>query len=319
MRSSTARPDLLLEGVLTGRCTAPSTLCNGAVPPQPQRIVIDRVPIDGVTMDYAVAWTVRRLKDRAKRTPLLITGPNAQLVTIAAANARFAEALQTADLCVPDGISVVLGSRLLKGQLPERVTGGDLMERLCAESAKHGLSVFFLGGLPGAAVGAAVNLQRRYPGLRVAGTYCPPYGFENDAAESARIRRIVSDATPDLLCVAFGAPKQEIWMHDNCPSLPIGAAIAVGAALDTQAGLRKRAPRWTHKMGIEWLYRFAREPRRLWRRYLLGNSYFLFLVVRQWLVGACRFNVEPDRRGHQFTGSSESLRGEIQPRLKEET
>ncbi|MBV8671961.1 MAG: WecB/TagA/CpsF family glycosyltransferase [Acidobacteriaceae bacterium] len=247
--------------------------------------MIDRTPVDRVTMDYAVARIVHHLKHRPTRPPFLIMGPNAQLVTVAAKNTRFAKALQAADLLLPDGISVVLASRLLGEPIPGRVTGGDLMERLCAESSKQGLSVFFLGGLPGAAAGAAMNLQLRYPGLRIAGTYCPPQGFEIDLNESACVRQLVSDAAPDLLCVALGAPKQEIWMHENCSTLPIGAAIAVGAALDTQAGLRKRAPRWTHKVGLEWGYRLAREPRRLWRRYLFGNARFALLVARQWVAG----------------------------------
>lgn len=289
MRASTASLHLTVkDGSLSDRTASPGSVS----PPKPPRFTIDRVPVHHVAMEYAVAWVVQGLKNRSKQAPLLIMGPNAQLVTLAASNARFAEALQAADLFVPDGISVVLASRLLGKPIPERVTGGELMERLCAECANHGLSVFFLGGLPGAAAGAASNLQHRFPGLKVAGTYCPPFGFENDAMESARIRQLINDSAPDLLCVAFGAPKQEIWMHDNCPSLPIGAAIAVGAALDTQAGLRKRAPRWTHKIGLEWLYRLVREPRRLWRRYLFGNSGFLLLVFRQWIAGSRRFGVE---------------------------
>jgi N-acetylglucosaminyldiphosphoundecaprenol N-acetyl-beta-D-mannosaminyltransferase len=255
------------------------------VPPRrPARFFMDQAPVDRVGMEFAAAWVVRGIKHRSPR-PLLIMGPNAQLVTLAATNRRFAGALQDADLSVPDGISVVLASRLLGKPISERVPGGELMERLCAESAKCGLSVFLLGGLPGAAAGAAATLARRYPGLKLAGAYCPPYGFENDVTETAKIRELISAAAPDLLCVAFGAPKQEIWMHDNCRSLPIGAAIAVGAALDTQAGLRKRAPQWTHRLGLEWLYRLAREPRRLWRRYLFGNSCFVLLVLRQWITG----------------------------------
>ena len=214
--------------------------------------------------------------------PLLIMGPNAQLVTLAARQPRFAEALRSADLCVPDGISIVLAARLLGQPVPERVPGGELMERLCLESARHGLSVFFLGGLPGAAEGAARRFASRSPGFRLAGTYCPPPGFENDPFECARIRRRITQAKPDLLCVAFGAPRQELWMRETCPTLPIGAAISVGAALDTQSGLRRRAPAWTHRIGCEWLYRLVREPRRLWKRYLIGNTHFLWIVAREW-------------------------------------
>jgi N-acetylglucosaminyldiphosphoundecaprenol N-acetyl-beta-D-mannosaminyltransferase len=309
MRASITSLGLPFEDASGGQSPALPVAADHIAPPMPPRFIMDRVPIDRVAMDYAVAWVIQGLKHRSGTHPLLIMGPNAQLVTLAASSPRFAEALQAADLSVPDGISVVLASRLLGKRIPERVTGGNLMERLCAESARYGLSVFFLGGLPGAATGAALNLKRRYSGLKVAGCYCPPHGFENDAVESAHIRQLVADSKPDLLCVAFGAPKQEIWMYENCPTLPIGAAIAVGAALDTQAGLKKRAPRWTHEIGIEWLYRFALEPRRLWRRYLFGNSRFLLLVARQWMAGLCGFGASSAMRGVRFSGNSNSIRG----------
>ncbi|MBV8630616.1 MAG: WecB/TagA/CpsF family glycosyltransferase [Silvibacterium sp.] len=289
MRTSAAKHDLRFDA--SGSAVSLSSIGTTPNPLLP-RLVIDRVPIDRVTMDAAVRWSIHALKQRSSRPPLLIMGPNAQLVTIASNNPRFAKALQDAGLAIPDGISVVLASRLLGKPISERVTGGDLMEQLCAECAKEGLSVFFLGGLPGAADKAAQKLERRYPGLKVAGTFCPSQGFENEAAQSARVRQLITETAPDLLCVALGAPKQEIWMHENCSSLPIGAAIAVGAALDTQAGLRKRAPRWTHKIGMEWLYRLAREPRRLWRRYLFGNVRFLVLVLRQWIAGSSRVSAE---------------------------
>jgi N-acetylglucosaminyldiphosphoundecaprenol N-acetyl-beta-D-mannosaminyltransferase len=235
-----------------------------------------------MTLEYSAAWVIHALKNRESRAPLLIMGPNAQLVTLASRHSRFAAALRAADLAVPDGISIVLAARLLNQRLPERVTGGDLMERLCIEAAHHNLSVFFLGGLTGAAEKTAHKFECNHPGFRTAGVCCPSPGFENDPSECARIRQIIASVQPDLLCVAFGAPKQEIWMHENCLDLPIGAAISVGAAFDTQSGLRKRAPKWTHRLGLEWLYRLAREPRRLWRRYLIGNTHFLWLVARQW-------------------------------------
>jgi len=254
---------------------------SSPLPIRQPRTMIGKVPVGRMTMDEAVGWVVQRLKHRSMTSPLRIMASNAQLVTLAETNPRLGRALRNAHLNVPDGISVVLASRLLGARIPGRVTGGDLMERLCQESARHGWSVFFLGGLPRAADGAAARLQRRYPGLRVAGTYCPRLGFEKDPLELAAVRRAITEASPDLLCVAFGAPKQELWIHENCPSLPIGAAIAVGAALDTAAGLRKRAPRWTHRIGLEWFYRLMREPRRLWRRYLIGIPQFMIIVGRQ--------------------------------------
>jgi N-acetylglucosaminyldiphosphoundecaprenol N-acetyl-beta-D-mannosaminyltransferase len=266
------------------------TAAPPATLPKPPRFFLNSIPVDRMSLDHAAAWVIYALKSprpfHSSPSPLLIMGPNAQLVTLAARNPRFAAALRSADLAVPDGISIVLAARLLNRRVPQRVTGGDLMERLCIEAARHNLSVFFLGGLPGAAALTARKFERNHPGFRTAGTCCPPPGFENDPADCARILKQIAAARPDLLCVAFGAPKQEIWMHENCRTLPIGAAISVGAALDTQSGLRKRAPRWTHHIGLEWLYRLIREPRRMWRRYLLGNTFFLWLVARQWWSGS---------------------------------
>jgi N-acetylglucosaminyldiphosphoundecaprenol N-acetyl-beta-D-mannosaminyltransferase len=252
----------------------------------PSRCMIAGVAVDRLTMEEAAAQIVETLRRRSAPSPFLIMGPNAQIVTLAQNNIRFSEALHASALNIPDGISVLLASRILGKLISARVPGGELMERLCFEAARNGLSVFFLGGLPGAANQAARQLQGRYPALSVAGTYCPAHGFEHDSMENTHIRQLITEAEPDLLFVAFGAPKQEIWMHENCPSLPIGAALSVGAALDTQAGLRKRAPRWTHNLGLEWLYRLVHEPRRLWRRYLIGNTYFLYLVLKQIFVYA---------------------------------
>jgi N-acetylglucosaminyldiphosphoundecaprenol N-acetyl-beta-D-mannosaminyltransferase len=270
-----------------------SPLQNPTLLPRPRRLVLSGVPVDRMSMEDTVAWVIHALRHRAARPPMLMMGPNAQLITLARRNREFAEALRTADLNVADGISIVMAARLLGRPVQERVAGGELMERLCAEAARNNLSVFFLGGLPHAAELAAVNLQRRYPALRIAGSYCPARGFEDDSMESAHVRRLLREAAPDLLYVALGAPKQEIWMHRNCRDLPIGAALSVGAAFDTQAGLRKRAPHWTHSIGMEWLFRLLREPRRLWRRYLLGNPHFLYLVMRQ-LLRQPRQPVSPD-------------------------
>jgi N-acetylglucosaminyldiphosphoundecaprenol N-acetyl-beta-D-mannosaminyltransferase len=250
--------------------------------PRPARLHLAGVPIDRFTMRDLLRWIASELRSPSRQTrPLLVMGPNAHIVTTAQRSPEFRTALAAADLCVADGISILLAGLMLGQPIPERVTGGDLMEQLCALAARENLSVFFLGGLPGAAEGAASALEARYPGLRVA-FCCPPCRFEHDPVALATVLGTLHAAAPDILCVAIGVPRQEIWMNRHCPSLPIRLAISVGAALDTQAGLRRRAPKWTHNLGIEWAYRLAREPRRLWRRYLIGNTHFVLLVLAAW-------------------------------------
>lgn len=273
------------RGIAVDACNPIPTLSTEHAKSETRRIWFGAAPVDAVTMDQAAEWLLSALKSRSHAdAPLQIMGPNAFLVTLAARNRHFAEALQHASLCLPDGMSVVWAARLLGRSLPERVPGGEFFERMCACCAQNGLSVYLLGGLPGAAEGAAQVLQQRYPGLRIAGTDCPSWGFDQSVQQRADVRARIVEASPDLLCVALGAPKQEIWMLDECEDLPIGAALSVGAALDTVAGLRKRAPAWTHNIGLEWAYRFAMEPRRLWRRYLIGNLKFLFITLHAWMA-----------------------------------
>lgn len=250
--------------------------------PRPPRFVLGKTPIDRISMEYAAILVTEALLHRGELPPLTIVGPNAQLVTLAEKNEAFAAAMQAADLAVPDGISVVMASRVLRAPIPERVPGGDLMDRLCAEATRYGFRVFLLGGLPGAAMMAAYNLRLRYPGLKICGTWCPPLGFERNPVEVQRVRDEVNAAAPDLLCVAFGAPKQEIWMQENRDKLRVGAILPVGGAFDTTAGLRRRAPEWMQRIHLEWFFRLTMEPRRLWHRYLIGNTEFILLVLRQW-------------------------------------
>lgn len=249
-----------------------------------QPCLIATLPVDPVDFEEAVDFVIDNVKNRQPGDPpIRIVGPNAQMITLAATNQEFAQAMRSADLRAPDGISIILASRLLSRPIRQRIPGGELMERLCGASVPHKLSIFFLGGLPTAAETAARVLGERYPGLRVAGTYCPPYLFEQNPAEMASVKQKLTSAAPDLLFIAFGAPRQEIWMWKHCLDLPVGAVMSVGAAFDTTAGLRKRAPMWAQRSGTEWLYRLVMEPRRLWRRYLIGNVHFVYLVVRAWL------------------------------------
>ncbi len=186
-----------------------------------------------------------------------------------------------ADLVLADGAPLVWVSRLLGVPLPERVAGSDLFPRLCQEAAKCGLSVFFLGGDPGTAHKAADLLSKRHPRLRVAGTYCPTFGFETDSDESQRINHLIRDAAPDLLFVGLGSPKQEQWISANRHACGARLSVGVGISFSFTSGDVRRAPRWMQRIGLEWVHRLVQEPRRLGRRYLIEDAVFLMLVLRQ--------------------------------------
>jgi N-acetylglucosaminyldiphosphoundecaprenol N-acetyl-beta-D-mannosaminyltransferase len=249
--------------------------------------LIGSLELNRLTMEEAVVPLLRHVRkvrrEGAVGKAMHIFGVNAQVATLVQENKQFAAAMSTAGMMYPDGISLVLAGHLLGRPLKGRIPGGELMELLCKEGAKEGMSVYFLGGLPGAAEKTAQILEGRYPGLKIAGALCPPFNFEKDPAELAAVVKSIQDSAPDMLFVGLGVPKQEFWIANNSPVLPIGLAFPVGAAFDTTAGLRKRAPRWAQRTGTEWLYRLVMEPKRLWRRYLIGNTAFAMMVLTQWV------------------------------------
>jgi N-acetylglucosaminyldiphosphoundecaprenol N-acetyl-beta-D-mannosaminyltransferase len=184
-----------------------------------------------------------------------------------------------ADLVVADGMPLIWASRLLGDPLPERVAGSDLFPALCGRAADLGLSVFLLGGAPGTADRAATVLLERHPALRVT-TYCPPFGFEKDAAETDRAVSAVRDVRPDILFVGLGSPKQEKWIVQHGAACGPRLSIGVGISFSFVSGDVPRAPRWMQRAGLEWLHRLGREPGRLWKRYLWEDRVFLYLVMR---------------------------------------
>lgn len=188
-----------------------------------------------------------------------------------------------ADLTVADGMPLVWASRLLRTPLPERVAGSDLFPALCERAAEEGLSVFMLGGSPGSAEAAGDILQRRHPRLRVVGHCCPDVGFEHDAAQSEAVLEQVSRARPDILFVGLGSPKQEKWIAQNRSRCGAKLSIGVGISFSFIAGDVRRAPPWMQRIGLEWAHRLWQEPGRLWKRYIVEDSAFVGLVLRQLL------------------------------------
>ncbi|MBX3199898.1 MAG: WecB/TagA/CpsF family glycosyltransferase [Labilithrix sp.] len=241
------------------------------------RVCVDEIAFDKVTMKEAVRRIVRmaRRRDRAR---YVCTG-NLDHLVIAERDPDFRSAYRKADLVVADGAPVVwlsrIASRAAGGRLPERVAGSDLFWELARVSGEANLRLFFLGGMPGAAARAAEVVEQRHPRARIAGTYCPPHESFDGTEEQARIRRIVRRAAPDVLLVALGAPKQEKWIAENKDRLGVPVAIGVGGSFEMAAGMRRRAPRWLQRSGLEWLYRFSQEPRRLFQRYFVDDLPYL--------------------------------------------
>ena len=187
-----------------------------------------------------------------------------------------------AGLVTPDGMPLVWLGHLAGFRDMTRVYGPDLLLACCAASEMHGWRHFFYGGGDGVADLLAERLRARFPALRVAGTYTPPFRALTDAEEFDVIRRI-DDSRADIVWVGLSTPKQERWMADHVGRMKAPVLIGVGAAFDFHAGLKAQAPRWIQQSGFEWLFRLATEPRRLWRRYLKNNPRFVWRVALQQL------------------------------------
>jgi exopolysaccharide biosynthesis WecB/TagA/CpsF family protein len=189
----------------------------------------------------------------------------------------FKEILNATDAIVPDGMPLVWLGRRRGHNLPRRVYGPDLMLDFCEKTAQRGYRHFFYGGEPGVAERLAESLTRRFPSLQVCGTFSPPFRPLNPK-EDEEIVEFICRATPDVLWVGLGAPKQERWMHEHRDKLQVPVVASVGAAFDFLSGRRMQAPLWMREHGLEWLFRLLQEPRRLWRRYLIYGAQFLFYL-----------------------------------------
>jgi N-acetylglucosaminyldiphosphoundecaprenol N-acetyl-beta-D-mannosaminyltransferase len=185
--------------------------------------------------------------------------------------------LLNADLVTADGMSVVWASRILGAGLRQRVTGIDLFERLLEHAALRGLSVYFLGAQEKSVRGVVDVFKNKYEALRIAGYHNGYF----DSSENASVTGEIRSSGADLLFVAMGSPKQEFWIAANVAESGVGFALGVGGSFDHLSGRVRRAPKWMQRSGLEWLHRLWQEPLRLWRRYLIGNTAFMWLIIRQ--------------------------------------
>jgi len=242
------------------------------------RVNILGILIHNLTMPEAVQ-SVRQLI--LEKTPSVIVTPNVDVLAQTSRNIDFKNLYRRSDLIVADGMPLVWAARLLGTPLKTRVSGADLFPNICKMAAEQGYSVFLLGGKPDAAKLTSERLMKEYPGLKVSGIYCPPYGFENNEQENAKIIRMLKDAKPDVLFVGLGTPKQEKWIFEYKELYGIPVSMCVGGSFELYCGMLKRAPLWMQKTGLEWLWRLMIEPRRLWKRYLVDDLVFVKMVFRQ--------------------------------------
>ncbi len=219
---------------------------------------------------------------------LLINTINAHSYNVAQEDALFAEALRNGDVLLPDGASIVHACRWLKtpSQPAERIAGFDLfvhemvaLEQRAEQSEKQ-LKVFFMGSSPEVLQRIEQRAATEYPHLKVI-TYSPPYKSEFSQEDNTAIIRAINTASPDLLWIGMTAPKQEKWTYTHWHELQVNCHVGtIGAVFDFYAGTAKRAPLWWQQHSLEWLYRLIREPRRMWRRYIIGNILFIHNILR---------------------------------------
>jgi N-acetylglucosaminyldiphosphoundecaprenol N-acetyl-beta-D-mannosaminyltransferase len=242
-------------------------------------VLVDTVRVHPVTMEEALDAIDRR-RTGPGTTPLQLCFVNPDCVNIARRNPAYRHAVNRADLVAPDGIGMRIAGKILGKGFRQNVNGTDLFPRLCERLDRDGGRLYLLGGRPGIAEGVANWIERRYPGVAIAGSQ---HGYFDIGDQNAVIERI-RGSHADVLLVAMGAPRQDLWIQEHAPRTGVKVAMGVGGLFDFYAGRIPRAPQWLREVGLEWTFRLYQEPRRMWRRYLLGNFSFLAAVfLQRWL------------------------------------
>jgi N-acetylglucosaminyldiphosphoundecaprenol N-acetyl-beta-D-mannosaminyltransferase len=247
---------------------------------QGARASILGVDVCAIDMDDALATIEQWI---AARTPNYVCITGVHGVIESQGNARLRGIHNKAGLVTPDGMPLVWMSRALGYRRTRRVYGPDLMQALSSLSARRGYTQFYYGGNEGVADLLKQALEARYPGLQVVGTHTPPFRALTAEEDEAIVAKI-NAAKPDIVWVGLSTPKQEYWMAEHLKRVDAPVMIGVGAAFDFLAGLKPQAPRVMQRNGLEWLYRLATEPRRLWRRYLYIVPRFIVLAGAQLLA-----------------------------------
>ena len=233
--------------------------------------------VDNLDMEETVAAVEQMIASDRKSYVVAI---NVDVVMKIEEDPYLKKVVDEADMVLVDGKPLVWISRLHGNPVKAKISGSDLVPVLCQKAAEKGYRIFILGGKDGVAKAAETRLQRMYPEIQIAGVYAPPFGFEKNEIELNLINAMITDAHPDILITCFGCPKQEKWIYENIDKYDAKVSVCAGATVDFLAGTVKRAPRWMSDHGLEWLYRFMQEPRRLFKRYFIDDIQILKLIMK---------------------------------------
>ena len=224
------------------------------------RIKFMNTNIDNLTM----AETLHEIdKLIQKKNCSYVVTPNVDHIVRLEKDEELQKVYKNASLILTDGKPLIWISKWYKTPIKEKISGSDLFPRVCQLAANKNYTMYLLGAAEGVADTAARNLMKKYPGLNIVGTYSPPFGFEKNEQEMNKIKTQIQDVHPDILIVGLGCPKQEKFMYYHCKELGVPISFGLGASIDFEAGNIKRAPKWMSNHGLEWLYRFSKEPKRL--------------------------------------------------------
>jgi N-acetylglucosaminyldiphosphoundecaprenol N-acetyl-beta-D-mannosaminyltransferase len=243
-----------------------------------------RIPLFGIGFDalHLSSAASKVLSWTAERQSRVVVTPNVDHIVQISERPELRAVYNEADLVLADGQPLIWVARMLGSPLPERVAGSDLFPLLLRDAVtRPGLRVFLFGGKSGVAERAAENIERDYPWVKVVGTHAPPLGFEARADQNGAAVAAVAAADADIVLLALGAPKQELWAHRERSRLNCGVVLCLGATVDFMAGTIPRAPTWMRRAGLEWLFRIAGEPQRLAKRYVRDAAIFPKLVLEE--------------------------------------
>lgn len=247
------------------------------VPTEDQKVSLLNTRFTNIDKKQLLDRTVQWCREGRQATLVFV---NVDVVMKLEKDLELKRIVEEAECSLADGMPLIWISHLLGKPLKEKISGSDFVPELCERAAKEGLKLFLMGGAGDTAQKAKSALEKRFPEIQIVGTYAPPYGFEKDPKATEAMNKAVRRANPDILIVCLGCPKQEKYIAANRERYGVPVSVCAGATIDFLAGNVRRCPAWMSRCGLEWFYRFTREPKRLFKRYFIDDMQILRLIVK---------------------------------------